>query len=134
MQSLYNTLQAMVKQTVDAHEPADYILGVVVSRSPLAIQIQQNDVITEEFLILTDAVRDYDVDIEVRHVTELRAGGTGDPAYEAHDHDYIGRKKIRVYNSLHVGETVILLKQAGGQEFVVLSRDKNHKNLTGQWI
>ena len=100
----------------------------------MVIRIEQQETVTEEFLILTDAVRDYEVDITVSHVTEQRAGGSGMPAFASHDHDYKGRKKITVHNKLHVGESVILVKQAGGQEFIVLSRVFNHTNLTGEWL
>ena len=130
---LVQTIQALIQQTQEAGKPADYILGVVESASPLTIQIEQKELITEEFLILTDAVRDYDVDIEVLHTTENRAGGGGYAEFASHNHDYTGRKKIRIYNSLREGESVILIRQAGGQEFVVLSRVFNHTNLTGQW-
>ena len=130
---LFSALQAVAKQTIDAHEPSDIVLGVVTSRSPLVIKLEQGDELTEEFLQLTDAVRDYHVDIEVYHITENRAGGSGDPAFASHNHGYKGRKRITVYNGLHVGETVIMQKQAGGQSFVVLSRNRDHTNLTGQW-
>jgi len=130
---LVQTMQALMKQTMDAGKLTDYIVGVVESENPLSVRIEQRDIITEEFLILTDAVRDYDVDIEVNHVTENRGGGSGYPAYESHNHDYTGRKRIRVFNSLHVGESVILLRQAGGQEYCILSRTFNHSNLSGQW-
>lgn len=131
--TLLQTMQAIIDQTMQAGKLSDYILGVVETIDPLSIRIEQKETITEEFLILTDAVRDYDVDIEVLHTTENRAGGSGDAAFASHNHDYTGRKKIRVYNSLHVGEQVILLRQAGGQEYLVLSRVFNHTNLTGQW-
>lgn len=130
---LLQTMQVLIDQTMQAGKLSNYILGVVESTTPLSIRIEQKESITEEFLILTDAVRDYDVDIEVLHTTENRAGGSGDPAFESHNHDYRGRKKIRVYNSLHIGEQVILLRQAGGQEYLVLSRVFNHTNLSGQW-
>jgi hypothetical protein len=130
---LYQTLQQLVQQSMDAVKLTDYILGIVESISPLVIRVSQKEVITEEYLIPTDLVRDYDVDIEVNHVTENRGGGSGDPAYESHNHGYAGRKRIRVYNGLHIGESVILLRQSGGQEYCVLSRVFNHSNLSGQW-
>ncbi|WP_455577351.1 DUF2577 domain-containing protein [Anaerosinus sp.] len=130
---LVQTIQMLAKQTLDASKPSDYVLGVVEAVNPLTIRIEQKESIPEEFLILTDAVRDYEVDIEVNHVTENRAGGSGDAEFASHNHGYVGRKKIKVYNSLHVGEQVILIQQAGGQEFIVLSRVFNHTNLSGQW-
>ena len=130
---LVQTIQMLAKQTLDASKPSDYVLGVVETVNPLSIRIEQKESVPEEFLILTDAVRDYEVDIEVNHVTENRAGGSGDAEFASHNHGYSGRKKIKVYNSLHVGEQVILIQQAGGQEFIVLSRVFNHTNLSGQW-
>ena len=130
---LYQTLQAIAKQTGEAGDPADWCLGEVIGTSPLTIKVEQKDIVTEEFLELTDAVRDYNVDIEVNHITENRGGGSGYPAFESHNHAYVGRKRITVYNGLHVGETVILLRQAGGQSFLVVSRNRDHTNLSGQW-
>jgi len=73
------------------------------------------------------------VDITVNHTTENRSGGGGYAEFASHNHDYVGRKRITVHNALHVGETVILLRQHGGQGFVVLSRNHDHTNISGQW-
>ncbi len=131
--SLYQVIQRIIQQTNNAGDPSDWCLGEVVGVNPLIISIEQKDVVTEEFLELTDAVRDYNVDIEVRHTTENKSGGGGDAEFASHNHEYLGRKRITVYNSLHVGETVILLRQAGGQNFLVVSRNRDHTNLSGQW-
>ena len=130
---LVSTLQKLVAQTNNAMKPTDYCLGVVETVAPLSIRIDQKDILTEEFLILTDLVRDFSVDITVSHTTENRAGGGGYAEFASHNHDYTGRKKIIVHNGLSVGESVILIQQAGGQEFVVLSRLYDHSNVTGQW-
>lgn len=130
---LVQTLQQLAAQTEQAMKPCDYCLGVVESVSPLSIRIDQKDIVSEEFLILTDLVRDYQVDITVSHTTEDRSGGGGYAEFASHNHDYTGRKKIIVHNGLSVGESVILIQQAGGQEFIVLSRLYDHTNVTGQW-
>lgn len=130
---LVSTLQKLVAQTNNAMKPTDYCLGVVETVDPLSIRIDQKDILTEEFLILTDLVRDFSVDITVSHTTENRAGGGGYAEFASHNHDYTGRKKIIVHNGLSVGESVILIQQAGGQEFIVLSRLYDHSNVTGQW-
>lgn len=130
---LVSTLQKLVAQTNNAMKPTDYCLGVVETVAPLSIRIDQKDILTEEFLILTDLVRDFSVDITVSHTTENRAGGGGDAEFASHNHDYMGRKKIIVHNGLSIGESVILIQQAGGQEFIVLSRLYDHSNVVGQW-
>ena len=113
---LLQALKKISQETGESGDPSDWCLGEVISVSPLPIRIE-----------------DYDVDITVSHTTENRAGGGGLALFESHNHEYKGRKKITVHNGLHVGETVILLRQAGGQGFVVLSRKRNHTHLTGQW-
>lgn len=40
----------------------------------------------------------------------------------SHTHNITGRKSIIVHNALQVGEEVILIRQAGGQEYIVLDR------------
>ncbi len=131
---LVSTLRHLIKQTGQAGYPANWFMGVVETVKPLSIRIDQKELLPEAFFWLTDAVRDHDVDIEVSHVAENRAGGGGMAEYASHNHEYKGRKKIRVYNGLHVGEKVLLLQQEGGQRFVVLSRLFNHTNLQGQWL
>lgn len=132
-QALAEVMKQLAGQAEDAGRPSDYILGTVESSSPLSIRVSQKDLITAEYLITTDAVRDYDVDIEVNHVTENRAGGGGYAEYASHNHDYKGRKRIRVYNGLKPGEIVAMIRQRGGQQYLVVSRIHNHQGLSGQW-
>lgn len=132
-QSLAEVMKELAGQAETAARPSDYILGVVESSNPLSIRVGQKDLITAEYLITTDAVRDYDVDIEVNHTTENRAGGGGYAEFASHNHDYTGRKKIRVYNGLKPGEVVTMIRQRGGQQYLVVSRIHNHQGLSGQW-
>uniref|UniRef100_UPI004025FDD5 DUF2577 domain-containing protein n=1 Tax=Dialister sp. TaxID=1955814 RepID=UPI004025FDD5 len=132
-QSLAEVMKELAGQAETAARPSDYILGVVESSNPLSIRVSQKDLITAEYLITTDAVRDYDVDIEVNHTTENRAGGGGYAEFASHNHDYTGRKKIRVYNGLKPGEVVAMIRQRGGQQYLVVSRVHNHQGLSGQW-
>lgn len=130
---LMNALQKLAHNTYQAEKPADYILGVVESADPLVIRLDAKETITEEFLVLTDAVRDYDVDITVNHTTENAAGGSGYAEYASHNHGYKGKKRITVHNGLTPGESVVMLRQLGGQEYLVISRIFNHIALSGQW-
>ena len=130
---LMNALQKLVYNTYQAGKPADYILGVVETVNPLVIRLDAKETITEEFLVLTDAVRDYDVDITVNHTTENAAGGSGYAEYASHNHGYKGRKRITVHNGLTPGESVVMLRQLGEQEYLVISRIFNHTGLSGQW-
>lgn len=130
--NLYQAFQSAMAQNVNDMKLSDCILGVVESASPLVIRIDQRTLIKSDYLILTDLVRDFSVDITVSHTTENRAV-VENPAFASHNHDYKGRKKIIVHNGLAVGEKVVMIRQAGGQQYIVLSRIKDHQNVFGQW-
>lgn len=129
---LPNVLKSLVAQTVRGMNPSDFVLGEVISEAPLVIRVGENE-LDEDFLILSDNVRDFEVDIEVNHITEKRAGGGGYAEYASHDHDYKGRKKIIIYNGLKIGEKVVMIQQSGGQLFFVANRVYKHADVHGQW-
>lgn len=130
---VYEALQKVIRQTAEGLVLTDYCLGTVETESPLTIRISQKDLVEEPFLLLTDAVRDHYVDMTVSHTTENRAGGGGYAEFASHNHDYTGRKKFLVHESLHAGEIVVMLRQQGGQQYLVLSRIHDHENLSGEW-
>lgn len=66
---LPNVLKSLVAQTVRGMNPSDFVLGEVISADPLVICVGENE-LDEDFLILSDNVRDFEVDIEVNHITE----------------------------------------------------------------
>ena len=67
--SLYQALQAVMAQNVTDMKLSDCILGTVESASPFAIRIDPRTIVKAEYLILTDLVRDFSVDITVSHTT-----------------------------------------------------------------
>lgn len=130
-----NELVRAVKQAaleaVRAEGPMKVCYGTVTSASPLKITVDQKKILTEAQLILTDSVRDYNVEMstieglgksEGPHYTENESGGSGYALFETHKHKYEGRKKWRVHNALKAGEKVILLCCDGGQKYIVLDR------------
>lgn len=121
-------------EAVEATKPVQYLFGKVISVSPLKIQVSAKSIYTEKMLILTRNVTDFEVDMTVSHVTENRAGGSGDPAFASHNHDYKGKKKFKVHNALIVGDEVVLGRVQGGKRFVVLDRIKPIPTLKGEWI
>ena len=134
MPDMVSLVKEAAVQAVDAGKPVHLLFGQVISASPLKIQVDQKSIYTEKMLVLARDVTDYEVDIEVKHMTEKRAGGSGAAAYESHDHEYKGRKKIKIYNALIVGDWVVLGRIQGGKRFVVLDRIKPIPKLTGEWL
>ncbi len=87
--------------------------GRVVSASPLKITVEQKLTLSERQLILTRSVTEYTFEMTVEHFTEKAA---------EHLHEYKGRKKFTVHNGLQVGENVVLIRQQGGQKYLVVDR------------
>lgn len=121
-------------EAVEATKPVQYLFGKVISVSPLKIQVSAKSIYTEKMLVLTRNVTDFEVDMSVSHITENRAGGSGDPAFASHNHDYKGKKKFKVHNALIVGDEVVLGRVQGGKRFVVLDRIKPIPELKGEWL
>lgn len=121
-------------EAVEAQKPVHLLFGQVISVSPLKIQVDQKSIYTEKMLVLTRNVTDFEVDMTVSHITLNRAGGSGDPAFASHNHDYKGKKKFKVHNALIKGDWVLLGRIQGGKRFVVIDRIKPIPELKGEWL
>ena len=130
-----NELLRLIKQAaveaVQADAPMMMCHGTVTSVGPLKITVDQKKTLEGPQLILTDNVRDCNVEMstiegtgksEGPHYTEDESGGSGYAEFATHRHKYQGRKKWRVHNALKMGEKVILLRCDGGQKYIVLDR------------
>ena len=110
----------------DAHnatKPVEVCFGKVQSIAPLQILVDQKLLLEAEQLILSRDVTEYQIDITtLSWLTENRSGGGGDAAFASHNHDIIGRKSIIVHNALIVGDEVILIREQGGQRYIVIDR------------
>lgn len=108
---------------VEAGKPCTVRYGTVKTINPLSIQITNNFILPESVLIVPQYLTDYQMDITLHDwATQNRAGGSGHPAFASHNHDIVGRKRITVHAGLQVGDKVVLLRQNGGQFFLVLDR------------
>lgn len=138
---LADVLYQMMAQSAAAGQPAELCIGTVSRAEPLAITIDPAmPPLPREILYLTDAVRDYNLNITIdwftendafmngRHTHEIRDTYTGGGSCgegnlnTTHKHAIKGKKSVVVHNSLAVGEQVLLLRIQHGQKFVVLSR------------
>ncbi len=124
-----NDLLELIKRAaIDADEqeqPCDFLFGTVTSAAPLKIRVEQKLELGEAQLVLTRNVTDHKITIiggNVRDFFYTGGGGTAaleDPPPHVHA---IGEMEVEVKNALKEGECVILLKQRGGQKYLVLDR------------
>lgn len=119
---LFEMIKKISTEAVDAKKPAGLLFGKVISDSPLKILVEQKMTLEKEQLVLCRNVTDFKVMMTVKHFTENKGGGSGDSAYESHRHEYKGKKEFLVHNKLKTGEEVLLLRQQGGQKFIVVDR------------
>lgn len=131
--NITQAIQMAAAKTYSAMSPMDVLVGKVTSIEPLKIFIgTANAELTSDHLILTNNVVDHYVDIHVNHLTDTISGewdtthshpDAGDGIIPTdHIHSYSGRKKIKIYNGLQVGEFVVIIKTTGGNSYIVLDR------------
>ncbi|MDF2989447.1 MAG: hypothetical protein K0R50_4957 [Eubacterium sp.] len=116
MPNMVELIKSAAMGAVNDSKPMSVLFGKVVSTSPLKIFVEQKLTLNEDQLILTNNVKDFDLEMTVEHITEES---------NLHTHHYKGKKKFRVHNSMVVGDEVIMLQMQGGQKFIVLDKVVN---------
>lgn len=120
---------AMKKAALDAMEsakPVSVYFGEVVSASPLKINVEQKMELGKAQLILSRNVTDFKTSISGGNIQNYFYVGsepnvTTQPVDPSHVHA-VGKINVTVHNALVVGDQVILLRQQGGQKFIVWDR------------
>ncbi len=90
---------------IDRENMANFCYGIVTGTSPLRIMLEQKLELTEQFLILTKGVMDYQI------FGRITIDGNETRSYSA-----------TVQNRLCIGDKVLLLKAMGGQQYAVIDR------------
>ncbi len=128
MSELANLIKQISLNAVEQTKPADVLFGTVESVDPISVRVDQQMLINERSLILTDAVRDYETEISFNNQNVKQVYTTWDmeEKYESSPSKISFkvpiRHKITVYNALKVREKVILIRVQGGQKFIILGR------------
>ena len=121
---LVDSMKKAALEAVENTDPTCIMYGMVISASPLQIQVNTKLILEENQLVLTRNVTDYTVSVSAStgsaggHKHEDSLGGETS-SNGSHSH---GISSIKFLNALKAGEEVILIRQAGGQEYIVLDR------------
>lgn len=110
---LVGAIKKAALQAVENSDPTTWMLGEVVSSDPLEIQVEQRLTLDEDNLILTRNVSDYMTFASFNMQTESADG---------HKHSIKGQAPITIHNGLKEGDLVLLIRQQGGQKFIVIDR------------
>lgn len=125
---LTDLMKLVAAGVVNNMQLPEVYLGTVISVNPLKIRLSADNILPANYLILTNAVKDHEVDISISWNTEDNKhkhgnGNDGQDTTEVtHKHAVKGRKKITIHNGLTDGEKVLLLRVQGGQNYVVVDR------------
>ena len=107
---------------IEARKPVNVCYGKVTSINPLKIIVEQKFTLEKDQLVLCRNVTDYKTNITMNWTSERAWNYDGDTILLTHSHDIKGKKQITVHNGLVVGDKVILIRQQGGQKYIVLDR------------
>ena len=127
---LVNAMKQAGVQATKADGPVQICYGKVTSKSPLKILVDQKMTLDAAQLVLTRNVTDYEVNVTVDWETEEAlsthnhtvGNETSSDTDLAHVHALNGKKKMTIHNSLIKGDEVVLLRQQGGQKYIVIDR------------
>lgn len=120
-------IKKAAREAVEASQPCNFLFGKVIGVKPLKISVEQKMILGTAQLVLTRNVTDFKTKVTVDWTSETTSGGSGESAFSSHTHSISGKKEITIHNDLQIGDEVILLKQKGGQKFLVLDRVVNAK-------
>lgn len=99
-------LEIIKQLALDAAETgADFCIGTVTAAEPLCIRLEEGLELTEEFLVLTENVLEWEE--------------TGTISIDGGTWNSYRMKRNR---KLQTGEAVALMRAAGGQQYLVLDR------------
>ena len=132
---MLETMKKIAQQTNEAATPADFMFGTVTKIGPVQILVDNRFYIDESVLVIPrelrkdEAYRTHTHKIP-GHTHSVPAHSTGPAGEGPHSHNVLAQttseKELEtseeVYSGLQVGDKVILLRNYGGQEYLVIGR------------
>ena len=120
---LIDIIKRSALEAVESTKPSDLRYGTVISVSPLKVRISNQFVLPVSMLIVPESLTDHDVEVSTIFTTKDKAGGIEDESFASHNHDVqLTKHTVTIHNALKVGDKVVLIRQAGGQQFLILDR------------
>ena len=114
--NLVQLIKRIAIDAVNASKQCDYRVGIVISTDPLQIKLSNALILEEEFLHLTQSVSDYVTEFTVDQIETYLTTKTQSTS------QWCDRQEITIHNSLQEGDQVLMMRKAGGQEYIVIDR------------
>ena len=120
---LIEIIKRSALEAVESKKPTDLRYGTVISVSPLKVKVTNQFVLPDSMLIVPESLTDHDVEVSTTFTTKNKSGGIEEESFASHNHDVqLTKHTVTIHNALKVGDKVVLLRQAGGQQFLILDR------------
>lgn len=131
---LLDTMKKVAEGANNANAPAAFLFGTVTKASPLTIRVDNRFDISGDAIVLTKEFKagyyptHYHTGVQGTPTTEEESGGSGEASFASHSHKLKSNYRTNsdgnseYYYGLKVGEKVVLLRNQGGQAFLVLGR------------
>lgn len=134
MADLVDLIKKAALDCIAESKPSGIYFGIVIKEKPLEIQVEQKLILSKEFLILTKNVLNYDIEVKIDIETDKSKHNhnyndtiqnnplTKTTSENIHSHKINDTIKITISNELKKGDKVIMLRQQGGQKYIVLDK------------
>lgn len=120
MSSLYSGIIPIIKQAavdaVNSTQPVNFLFGTVISTSPLKVQVTPKLTLGAGNLVIAG-------NLSKRSVKVAVSGNTGKT--DNHTHSVSIPVEVTIDNSLKKGDSVILARIQGGNQYLVLDKAVN---------
>ncbi|MDO4754445.1 MAG: DUF2577 domain-containing protein [Bacillota bacterium] len=110
---LLNIIKKVSSDAEEANKPCTFLFGEVTSVSPIRISVDQKLHLGKKQLVIPEHLTDHTVAVTLNWKTEEE---------QDHSHRITSPKSLTVMGGLKVGERVILIRQRGGQQYLVVGR------------
>ena len=117
---ILNDIKIAALDAVEAGCPCEIKYGTVTSVKPLLVRLEQRITLSEEALILPRKFTDHKLKISAGNVCDYFLGDNSEtePVSPPHVHA-VGDMEITVHGELNIGDNLILIRQQGGQKFLI---------------
>lgn len=101
MPNLVELIKKAANEANEAGSPSTFVYGTVLNPDPILIQVDGDSKLTlsREFVVIPEQFTDYEV--------EVLDGN---------------KRKVKILNALKADERVVLIRQQGGQKYLVAGR------------
>ncbi len=120
-----NMIKRVALAAVRASKPAEVCFGRVIGTEPLKIATEQKMPLGEEQLVLAQRVTEQEACISAEEIQASYYEGESPDAMKKGDSSRLRAVRempVTIHNGLAVGDRVLLLRQQGGQKYIVLDR------------